>query len=219
MDTATINNISALLPDNFTAIEKQRAERLVQEDMRFMRNLVAIRRQENLDPEIIARRMGMIVDSVIAFESSDSDPKLSEIRRYANANNVSYIHNIIVNYGHDEEYTIPAAVYDYTQDYDGDDFLEKSDSPNVRKIDMMCAHDSGLQWNLLTLREKLGISRLDVAQKTGWTEEEVYELEAYYTNPTLSEYRRYAHILGVVITHDVILHFGESEKEMVIFND
>lgn len=47
--------------------------------------LVHLRRREGLTQEQLANRMGITQQAVHKFERYDSDPKLSTIRRYANA--------------------------------------------------------------------------------------------------------------------------------------
>lgn len=57
-------------------------------------------------------------------------------------------------------------------------------------------------------REKSNLTRADVATRLGTTEEYVEELEAYYSNPTLSEIRRYALAVEAELSWDLKLYLG-----------
>lgn len=61
---------------------------------------------------------------------------------------------------------------------------------------------------LSDFREKANLTRAEVADRLGTTEEYIEELEAYYSNPTLSEIRRYALAVGAELSLDLKLHLG-----------
>lgn len=62
-----------------------RAEALVDEMTDFMVDLRALREKHRLHQGIVAERMGVSQSAVSQFESYDSNPTLSTIRRYAMA--------------------------------------------------------------------------------------------------------------------------------------
>lgn len=57
-------------------------------------------------------------------------------------------------------------------------------------------------------RKKANLTRAEVADRLGKTEEYIEELEAYYSNPTLSEIRGYALAVGAELSLDLKLHLG-----------
>ena len=50
---------------------------------------------------------------------------------------------------------------------------------------------------LFTARVMQGYTRAEVADKTGWTVEQVLAFERCETDPTLAQIRRYSHAIGV----------------------
>lgn len=72
----------------------RRAEILVENDAHLVRQLVSIRRAKNLTQQQVARELGITQASVAAFERPDNDPKLSTIRRYAQAVGALVAHNV-----------------------------------------------------------------------------------------------------------------------------
>jgi len=63
----------------------KRAEALAKNDYLLIRELIQVRRDAKLTQTDIADRLGVTQPTVAAFERMDSDPKLSTIRRYAQA--------------------------------------------------------------------------------------------------------------------------------------
>ena len=61
---------------------------------------------------------------------------------------------------------------------------------------------------LSDFRKKANLTRAEVADRLGKTEEYIEELEAYYSNPTLSEIRGYALAVGAALSLDLKLHLG-----------
>lgn len=57
-------------------------------------------------------------------------------------------------------------------------------------------------------RESVNLTRADVADRLGTTEEYIKQFEAYYSNPTLSEIRRYALAVGAELSLDLKLYSG-----------
>ena len=75
---------------------------------------------------------------------------------------------------------------------------------DLQKVDALIEHNIAstvkLMEGLTDTRLKHGLSVSDVATILGWSTEKVCEFEAYYSDPTLSEIRRYASAIGVSIT-------------------
>lgn len=64
---------------------RARAKVLAREHRTMRTDLVALRREAGLTQGDVAERMGVTQQAVSKFERYDSDPKLSTVRRYANA--------------------------------------------------------------------------------------------------------------------------------------
>jgi len=60
-----------------------RADQLVEGHYQLMQDLIALRKKHGLSQEEVGSRMGISQPAVAAFESYDSNPTLSSIRRYA----------------------------------------------------------------------------------------------------------------------------------------
>jgi transcriptional regulator with XRE-family HTH domain len=73
---------------------EQRAEALVESQFQLIQSLIAARIQMGLSQETVGIRMGVSQPSVAAFESLDSNPTLSTIRRYALAVGVHIAHQV-----------------------------------------------------------------------------------------------------------------------------
>jgi transcriptional regulator with XRE-family HTH domain len=65
--------------------ELRRARMLVRNDKKWLRKLVAIRRERGLRQEDVAAKLGVTQATVAKFERYDNDPMLSTVRRYAQA--------------------------------------------------------------------------------------------------------------------------------------
>ena len=61
----------------------ERAEQLVESHSNLLDELLSIRKQNGLSQELVGARMGISQPAVAAFESEESNPTLSSIRRYA----------------------------------------------------------------------------------------------------------------------------------------
>ena len=66
-------------------VEHTRAKVLAKNDYRLIADLVEIRKMRGLSQQALAARLGISQQAVSKIESHDSDPRLSTIRRYANA--------------------------------------------------------------------------------------------------------------------------------------
>jgi DNA-binding XRE family transcriptional regulator len=65
--------------------EQRRAAELIRNDREFLAALVKVRKDRGLTQEDVAARLGVTQPTVAAFERQESDPKLSTLRRYAQA--------------------------------------------------------------------------------------------------------------------------------------
>ncbi|GAA4657784.1 helix-turn-helix domain-containing protein [Arthrobacter cryoconiti] len=79
---------------------------LAKNDYRLVRDLIRLRKQLGVSQEQLADKMGVTQPTVSAFESMDSDPKLSTIRRYSKALGVLVTHKAAIA---DESSTVSAA--------------------------------------------------------------------------------------------------------------
>lgn len=74
-----------------------RAGILVDNDVAYIENLVAIRKASGLSTLEVANRVSVSEETIIDFESYHSDPKLSLLRRYAHAVNAIVKHSVILD--------------------------------------------------------------------------------------------------------------------------
>ena len=65
------------------------------------------------------------------------------------------------------------------------------------------AHDLLLRWQLIRARCRNGLTIQTVAERLGWTEGDVIEIESVGADPTLSELRRYAHAVEALLSLEV----------------
>ena len=79
--------------DNFDRIDEL-AEHLVESHSNLLDELVLIRKQNRLTQEEVAERLGISQPAIAAFESEDSNPTLSSIRRYALAIGARIFHTV-----------------------------------------------------------------------------------------------------------------------------
>ena len=66
------------------------------------------------------------------------------------------------------------------------------------------AHDLLMRWQLIRVRLHNGLTITAVAERLGWSELDVIEIESVTADPTLAELRRYAHAVGALIARDVV---------------
>lgn len=62
---------------------EDRADQLIESHYRLMQDLIELRKKNRLSQEEVGTRMGTSQPAVASFESYDSNPTLSSIRRYA----------------------------------------------------------------------------------------------------------------------------------------
>ena len=70
------------MKDDFDRLDEL-AEHLVESHNNLLDELVLIRKQNQLTQEEVAERLGISQPAIAAFESEESNPTLSSIRRYA----------------------------------------------------------------------------------------------------------------------------------------
>lgn len=79
-----MKNLYEALGIDLTNPDALRANLLVESDDQLLNALISIRKERGLTQEEVGRRMGVSQPTVAAFETQ-RDPKLSSIRRYAQA--------------------------------------------------------------------------------------------------------------------------------------
>ena len=72
----------------------RRAEMLAEADHRLLGSLVRLRKDRGVTQVALAERLGISQASVASFEKYDNDPKLSTVRRYANALEAMVLHRV-----------------------------------------------------------------------------------------------------------------------------
>ena len=86
---------------------------------------------------------------------------------------------------------------------DGPRFTRDPDSPSRRRAAALAEADEMLHAALLQARRDQGMSQQQVADRLGVTQPTVAAFERYDNDPRLSTVRRYAHAVGVVVSHSV----------------
>lgn len=66
------------------------------------------------------------------------------------------------------------------------------------------AHDLLLRFNLIRIRCHNGLTIPVVAERLGWSELDVIEIESVGADPTLSDLRSYVHAVGALLTREVV---------------
>lgn len=84
---------------NDLSLVRPRAKVLAREHRELKARLVRVRRKAGLSQEDVAERMSVSQQTVSKFERYDSDPKLSTLRRYANAVGALIEHQVEIDRG------------------------------------------------------------------------------------------------------------------------
>lgn len=99
--------MSARLPDVLPALTlrlaKARAKLLAREDRQMKANLIELRQRAGLTQADVAALLGISQQAVNKLERYDSDPKLSTLRRYANAVGALVEHTVVQDIGQSEQ--------------------------------------------------------------------------------------------------------------------
>ncbi len=82
-------------------------------------------------------------------------------------------------------------------------------SPEVLRADLLAENDRQLLDSLVQVRRSRGFTQARVAESMGVKQPTVADFEAHDSNPTLSQIRRYAHAVGVLIYHRVEVDSGQ----------
>ncbi len=77
------------------------------------------------------------------------------------------------------------------------------DSPSQRRADALAFADEKLHSDLVAARIRAGLTQQTVAERLGVSQPTIAAFERYDNDPHLSTVRRYAHAVGVVISHSV----------------
>ena len=75
--------------------------------------------------------------------------------------------------------------------------------PEVKRAIALAEQDHQLLRSLVALRQSLKLSQRDVADRLGITQPTVADFERYDSDPKLSTIRRYAQVVGLLVTHRV----------------
>ena len=73
----------------------------------------------------------------------------------------------------------------------------------VERADRLVEQDRLLMRALVKHRQESGLTQEDVEERLGWAPGSAYEFEVYYSDPSLSEIRRYALAINADVTHSV----------------
>lgn len=94
-----MTTLHELLGVDPTSPESLRAEFLAENDRALLQALVHVRAENRLTQSEVAARMGVTQPTVADFESHDSNPTLSRIRRYAHAVGALISHRVELDSG------------------------------------------------------------------------------------------------------------------------
>jgi transcriptional regulator with XRE-family HTH domain len=91
-------------------------------------------------------------------------------------------------------------------------FVNDPQSPSRRRALALAQADEELHAKLLLARSEMHLSQTQVAKIMGVSQPTVASFERYDNDPRLSTIRRYAHAVGVSISHSVFLDGVEIES-------
>jgi len=91
--------IDAIRPAVNLVLAKARARLLARSDRQFKSDLIAQRRRAGMTQKDVAELLGISQQAVTKLERYDSDPKLSSLRRYANAVGAIVEHRVVPDVG------------------------------------------------------------------------------------------------------------------------
>ena len=97
-----LNTDATLAASGDLRLARGRAKVLAREDREMRAALVAVREAKKLTQAEIAARMGVSPQAVSKLERYDADPKLSTLRRYANAIGAIVEHRVTEDRGQSE---------------------------------------------------------------------------------------------------------------------
>ncbi len=82
-------------------------------------------------------------------------------------------------------------------------------SPDQLRAEFLADGDRALLRELVKVRKARGLSQKDVGEILGISQPSVAAFEAHDSNPTLASVRRYAHAVGALIEHRVVVDEGQ----------
>ena len=91
------------LPALNLRLAKARAKVLAREDRQLKADLIGLRQRAGLTQTNVADMLGITQQAVNKLERYDSDPKLSTLRRYANAVGALVEHSVTLDVGQSEK--------------------------------------------------------------------------------------------------------------------
>lgn len=91
--------LADLLGIDLNDAETQRALQLAEADLELLRQLRHVRKQRDMTQKQVADRMGVKQPTVASFEAPGNDPRLSTVRRYAQAVGALVRHDVAVDEG------------------------------------------------------------------------------------------------------------------------
>jgi DNA-binding XRE family transcriptional regulator len=90
--------------------------------------------------------------------------------------------------------------------------IDPSD-PEMMRAMALAEGDHQFLRALVELRRELGLTQQDVAEKLGIRQATVAAFERYDNDPKLSTIRRYAQVVGLLITHRVEVDIGQLRNQ------
>lgn len=103
----------------------ERATRNAEENFKLIAELVSARKAKGLKQSEVGAMLGVSQATVAAFERSSNDPKLSTIRKYANAIGVVVAHQVILSNQGEDTIGVDEEIAD---DVTNDDNAQRSHS-------------------------------------------------------------------------------------------
>lgn len=123
---------------------RARAKVLAREHRTMRSELTLLRREAGLSQGDVAERMGVTQQAVSKFERYDSDPKLSTVRRYANAVGALVEHRVERDQG--QSVALAAAKSSWVQ-------MDKVRFFDVRSSDISLFHVGASAWSAATSKQ------------------------------------------------------------------
>jgi DNA-binding XRE family transcriptional regulator len=98
----------SLLPAPNLHLAKARAKLLAREDRQMKADLIDLRQRAGLSQKDVADMLGISQQAINKLERYDSDPKMSTLRRYANAVGALVEHSVTPDLGQSEHLAVAA---------------------------------------------------------------------------------------------------------------
>lgn len=75
---------------------------------------------------------------------------------------------------------------------------------------ILLRQDQNMKAELIELRQKAGLTQLQIAEIIGVSQQAIQKLERYDSDPKMSTLRRYANAVGAIVSHKVDKDIGQS---------